>query len=510
MSIGIKSPGKYVQGAGELSNLGRNVKKLGNKFLIVISPNNIKRIGETIEESIKSVEREYTFFEFGGETTKAEINRIMEAAKADGCDAIIGVGGGKAIDAAKAAAENLGGLALVIVPTIASNDAPCSGVAVIYNEEGVVIKALITRRNPDVVLVDTDIIAKSPSRLLKAGIGDALATWFEARACKNSGAKNMARGTCSNTAFMMAKLCYDILMKDGLQAINDLEEKKATQALENVVEANIYLSGVGWESGGLAAAHAVNDSLVNMPETHGMYHGEKVAFGTIVQLVLENAPEKEMNEVLTFMKDIIAKSPSRLLKAGIGDALATWFEARACKNSGAKNMARGTCSNTAFMMAKLCYDILMKDGLQAINDLEEKKATQALENVVEANIYLSGVGWESGGLAAAHAVNDSLVNMPETHGMYHGEKVAFGTIVQLVLENAPEKEMNEVLTFMKAAGLPMTLAQLGVTEIKEDELKKVAEAACVPTQSTKNLRADITPLEVADAIIKADKIGSEF
>lgn len=363
MSIGIKSPGKYVQGAGELSNLGRNVKKLGNKFLIVISPNNIKRIGETIEESIKSVEREYTFFEFGGETTKAEINRIMEAAKADGCDAIIGVGGGKAIDTAKAAAENLGGLALVIVPTIASNDAPCSGVAVIYNEEGVVIKALITRRNPDVVLVDTDIIAKSPSRLLKAGIGD---------------------------------------------------------------------------------------------------------------------------------------------------ALATWFEARACKNSGAKNMARGTCSNTAFMMAKLCYDILMKDGLQAINDLEEKKATQALENVVEANIYLSGVGWESGGLAAAHAVNDSLVNMPETHGMYHGEKVAFGTIVQLVLENAPEKEMNEVLTFMKAAGLPMTLAQLGVTEIKEDELKKVAEAACVPTQSTKNLRADITPLEVADAIIKADKIGSEF
>lgn len=363
MSIGIKSPGKYVQGAGELSNLGRNVKKLGNKFLIVISPNNIKRIGETIEESMKSVEREYSFFEFGGETTKAEINNIMDAAKTGGCDAIIGVGGGKAIDAAKAAAENLGGLALAIVPTIASNDAPCSGVAVIYNEEGVVIKALITRRNPDIVLVDTDVIAKSPSRLLKAGIGD---------------------------------------------------------------------------------------------------------------------------------------------------ALATWFEARACKNSGAKNMARGTCSNTAYMMAKLCYDILMKDGLQAISDLEEKKATQALENVVEANIYLSGVGWESGGLAAAHAVNDSLVNMPETHGMYHGEKVAFGTIVQLVLENAPEKEMNEVLTFMKAAGLPMTLAQLGVSKIKEDELQKVAEAACVPTQSTKNLRADITPKEVAEAIIKADKIGSEF
>ena len=363
MSIGIKSPGKYVQGAGEISNLGRNVKKLADKFLIVCSPNNIKRIGNDIEESMKAVEREYEFYPFGGECTKAEINAIMEKAKETGCNGIIGVGGGKAIDAAKAAAENLGGLALAIVPTIASNDAPCSGVAVIYNEEGVVIKALITRRNPDVVLVDTDIIAKSPVRLLRAGIGDALATWFEARACKNSGAKNMARGTCSNTAYMMARLCYDILMKDGTQAIADLEDKKATPALENVVEANIYLSGVGWESGGLATAHAVNDSLV----------------------------------------------------------------------------------------------------------------------------YMSG-----------------------THGMYHGEKVAFGTIVQLVLENAPEDEMNEVLSFMKAAGLPMSLKDLGVTEICEEELRKTAEAACVPTQSTKNLRADITPEEVYEAILKADKIGSSF
>lgn len=363
MSIGIKSPGKYIQGPGEILNLGRNVKKLGNKFLIVCSANNIKRIGAELEESMKTAEREYAFFTFGGECSKAEINNIMEAAKENGCDAIIGVGGGKAIDAAKAAAENLGGLPLAVVPTVASNDAPCSGVAVIYNDEGKVIKALITRRNPDVVLVDTDIIARSPARLLKAGMGDALATWFEARACKKSGARNMARGTCSNTAYMMARLCYDILLRDGVQAIKDLEEKKTTAALENVVEANIYLSGVGWESGGLAAAHAVNDSLVCIPQTHGMYHGEKVAFGTIVQLVLENAPEEEMREVLTFMKD---------------------------------------------------------------------------------------------------------------------------------------------------AGLPMTLAQLGVTEVKDEELRKTAEAACVPTQSTKNLRADITLDEVYEAIIKADKIGAAF
>ena len=243
------------------------------------------------------MEKEYVFLPFSGECSKAEISRIMEAVEENACDAIIGAGGGKAIDAAKAAAENLGGLPTIVIPTIASNDAPCSGVAVIYNEEGVVIKALITRRNPDLVLVDTDIIAKSPRRLLAAGMGDALATWFEARACRNSGARNMARGTCSNTAFMMAKLCYDMLLRDGVKALEAADNKEATPELENIVEANIYLSGVGWESGGLAAAHAVNDGLAYVPQAHGMYHGEKVAFGTLVQLVLEKAHKEEMDEV---------------------------------------------------------------------------------------------------------------------------------------------------------------------------------------------------------------------
>ena len=94
--------------------------------------------------------------------------------------------------------------------------------------------------------------------------------------------------------------------------------------------------------------------------------------------------------------------------------------------------------------------------------------------------------------------------------MYHGEKVAFGTIAQLVLEHASEEEMNEVLSFMKLVGLPMTLADLGITDVKEDEIRKVAEAAVVPTQSTKNLRKDITADEVYAAIMEADKIGTAF
>ena len=128
---------------------------------------------------------------------------------------MIGVGGGSAIDTAKAVVENSGALPLVIVPTVASNDALCRGIAVICNEESRVVKALATRRNSDIVLVDTGIIASAPVRMFAAGLGDALAIWFEARACHRTRAKNLALGHATNTAVMMSKLCCDILMEGG-------------------------------------------------------------------------------------------------------------------------------------------------------------------------------------------------------------------------------------------------------------------------------------------------------
>ena len=207
---------------------------------------------------------------------------------------------------------------------------------------------------------------------------------------------------------------------------------------------------------------------------------------------------------------IIANAPRRLFAAGLGDALSTWFEARACKNSGARTMARGNVSNTGLMMARLCYDLLMEKGRDALAAVERHEVTPALEDVVEATIYLSGLGFENGGLAAAHAVNDGFAQEPQAHGMYHGEKVAFGTLVQLVLEKAPQEELEQVLGFLRDTGLPLTLAQLGVKEIVPETLKKVAEAAVVPTQSTKNLRADITAQEVYDAILEADRIGRDY
>lgn len=243
-----------------------------------------------------------------------EISRISDMLKQSGCDMIAGVGGGKIHDTAKAAGYYTG-LPVLIVPTIASTDAPCSALSVIYTDEGVFEKYLFLPSSPNVVLVDTDIVSKAPARLLVSGMGDALATYFEARACKQSNADNCVGGKCTQAAMALAELCYDTLMEYGLNAAIAADEKVCTKAVENIIEANTYLSGIGFESGGLAGAHAIHNGLTAIEATHKMYHGEKVAFGTLVQLVLENADSEEIEEVVEFCQAV--GLPTTLEELGI-------------------------------------------------------------------------------------------------------------------------------------------------------------------------------------------------
>ena len=216
---------------------------------------------------------------------------------------MIGVGGGKALDTAKATAH-YAGLPVAVVSTIAATDAPCSALSVIYSPEGVFESYVLFRQNPDLVLVDTAIIAKAPVRLLVSGMGDALATWFEADACAKAFAGNLPGGSSTAAALSLARLCYDILMQYGYLAKLAVEQGVVTEAVEKVVEANTLLSGLGFESSGLAAAHAIHNGFTALPETHQAYHGEKVAFGTLVQMVLENRSRQELDEVLRFCSEV--------------------------------------------------------------------------------------------------------------------------------------------------------------------------------------------------------------
>jgi glycerol dehydrogenase len=240
--------------------------------------------------------------EFGGECSLAEIERIKQAAGKNKSQVVIGAGGGKVLDAARAAADL--DLPVVNCPTVASSDAPCSALSVIYSDEGVVEGSRFYRTNPDLVLVDTQVIAYSPPRLLVAGMGDALATWFEAKTRVEGRVKNMRGRLSTQSAPALAKLCYRTLLADGADALRAVQTRVVTPALERLVEAKTLLSGLGFESSGLAAAHAIHNGLTTAPATHECLHGEKVAFGLLAQLVLEGQPRSVLRRVLGFATEV--------------------------------------------------------------------------------------------------------------------------------------------------------------------------------------------------------------
>jgi glycerol dehydrogenase len=295
----IISPNKYIQGDGELSRIKDYTAALGNAFFIIADELVMSLTRNTVEKSFQGGDARLVFEKFNGECSREEIDRLREIGRKNGCNVVVGIGGGKTLDTAKAIAF-YEGWPVVVAPTVASTDAPCSALSVIYTEEGVFREYLLLPKNPDVVLVDTGIIANAPVRTLVAGMGDALATYFEARACAESNSATMAGATPTKAALALARLCYDTLLEDGLKARLAVESKVTTRAVENIIEANTYLSGIGFESGGLAAAHSIHNGFTVLEECHHLYHGEKVAFGTIVQLILENSPMAEIDEVITF------------------------------------------------------------------------------------------------------------------------------------------------------------------------------------------------------------------
>ncbi len=294
-------PGKYIQGAGAVGELPALIDLFGKRGLILASPSVkdqvLPRCGVDWRAQSVAVER------FGGECCEQELARVLDLVRQEQADVLIGMGGGKTIDTAKIVADRAG-IPVIVVPTIASTDAPCSGCAVVYSKEGVFESVCYQKANPAVVLVDVAVIAVAPLRFLVAGMGDALATWFEARSCERTRSMNECGGAGTLVGIQIARLCYDTLLAHGAAARLACEQGLVTPALESIVEANILLSGIGFESAGLAAAHAIHNGLTVLEETHAFYHGEKVAFGVLAGLQLSGAPPEETKTVLAFCEEV--------------------------------------------------------------------------------------------------------------------------------------------------------------------------------------------------------------
>ncbi|MFA5012213.1 MAG: glycerol dehydrogenase [Ignavibacteria bacterium] len=304
-------PGQYIQGQGAITELLELINLFGSKGLILCS----KSVKNNIFPKFASQEIMNVPFElFSGECCEDELNRIAHIIKSKSIDVIIGAGGGKVIDTAKIAADRAD-IPVIVVPTIASTDAPCSGCAVTYTPSGVFEAVHYQKKNPSAVIVDLNIIANAPVRFLVAGMGDALATWFEARSCANSQSKNECGGLTTLAGLHIAKLCYETILEYGVSAKTANENHEITLALEYITEANILLSGIGFESSGLASAHAVHNGLTALEETHRYYHGEKVAFGVLTGLHLNAASSEEINTVYSFCESI--GLPTTLSELGI-------------------------------------------------------------------------------------------------------------------------------------------------------------------------------------------------
>ena len=310
------SPSRYTQGRGATAALGRELTILGleGPVLFIAGKTVISRLADTWTASLNETAIRHTVHRFGGECSSREIECAKTAAREFGARTIVGAGGGKVLDTARAVAADLD-LPVVNCPTVASSDAPCSALSVIYSEEGVFQEYRFYRKNPDLVLVDTLVIAQAPPRLLAAGMGDALATWFEAKTCVAGCVQNMRGGNSTSSALALAELCYRTLLADGAAALQAVKTQVVTPALERLVEASTLLSGLGFESSGLAAAHAVHNGLTAAHDTHAYYHGEKVAFGLLVQLVLEGVPSATLEKVLAFSSEV--ELPITLAEIGL-------------------------------------------------------------------------------------------------------------------------------------------------------------------------------------------------
>ncbi|WP_029333402.1 glycerol dehydrogenase [Exiguobacterium oxidotolerans] len=298
------SPSKYVQGKNVIDRLGTYVSPFGNKALLIADEVVFKIVGQRIHDSFETEKIGIEQVDFSGEASRHEVERITKQAKEADVRFVVGVGGGKTLDTAKAVSDELT-VPVVIVPTIASTDAPTSALSVIYSDAGIFESYRFYKKNPDLVLVDTKLISEAPARFFASGIADALATWVEVRSVIAFGGKTMAGGRPTIAAEAIAKRCEEVLFEHGRLAYESVQAKVVTPALEAVVEANTLLSGLGFESGGLAAAHAIHNGFTALDgDIHHLTHGEKVAFGTLVQLALEQHSQEEIERYIAFYMDL--------------------------------------------------------------------------------------------------------------------------------------------------------------------------------------------------------------
>src|SRR5260370_22079054 len=132
------SPSRYTQGKNATDSLGKEMVGLSLRgpALIIAGRSAIRLLTDIWKTTFREADIDHAVHPFGGECSHAEIERVKSAARQHKAQVIVGAGGGKSLDTARAAAADLD-LPVVNCPTVASSDAPCSPLSVLYTEAGV-------------------------------------------------------------------------------------------------------------------------------------------------------------------------------------------------------------------------------------------------------------------------------------------------------------------------------------------------------------------------------------
>jgi glycerol dehydrogenase-like iron-containing ADH family enzyme len=213
---------------------------------------------------------------------EADLTRLAaELGDVPGTDAVIAAGGGKVLDAGKLLAQRFG-LPCITVPTSAATCAGWTALANLYTPQGAFVGDRALDRCPDLLVFDHGLVRQAPARTLASGIADAMAKWYEASVSSGDSTDGMVQ-----QAVQQARVLRDQLLLDGKEAM----AAPGSEAWVRVAEASALtaglIGGVGGASCRTVAAHAVHNGLTQLLACHGSLHGEKVGFGVLVQLRLE-------------------------------------------------------------------------------------------------------------------------------------------------------------------------------------------------------------------------------
>ncbi|MEA5521114.1 iron-containing alcohol dehydrogenase family protein [Limnoraphis robusta] len=280
LSLNI-APAQVLRGIHAIAQAGEAIAKLGKRPLLVGGDRSLSVTQTSLEPVLEQHNLKFASATYTPDCSETSLGKLREKVNTHQADLIIGIGGGKALDTAKLLAHQCE-LPIATIPTSGATCAAWTALSNVYSNEGAFLYDVPLAKCPDLLILDYSLIQTAPQRTLVAGIGDAIAKWYEA-----SVSSGHSEQTLLIAAVQQARVLRDILLQKSLIAL----QEPGGETWREVVDATVLLAGVIGGIGGAqcrtVAAHAVHNGLTHVAASHGTLHGEKVAFGILVQLRLE-------------------------------------------------------------------------------------------------------------------------------------------------------------------------------------------------------------------------------